>query len=157
MIEMLIGAGVEALAHADRDREWAANRPSRGAHSRVVTDAAELPGPEWRPFAECVEQRESKGLPGVVNASSGAAGLYQFMPAWRNGLPYMVADRLRDNGMPGKVARGVRVYLSERPIEDWPAVYQRIGFAAVLQAGGPDAALRHWGLSGSRCNGLVPR
>lgn len=29
--------------------------------------------------------RESKGSPGVVNGSSGAAGLLQFMPPWYHG------------------------------------------------------------------------
>jgi hypothetical protein len=151
MFDLLIGAAIEATASNDRDREWAANRPSRGAHSRVVADAADLPQ-EWEPFAQCVEQRESNGLPKVVNASSGAAGLHQWMPAWRNGLPYVVADRLREYGMPNKVARDVRIWLSSHLIQDWPAVYQRIGFAAVVTSGG----WRHWYLANSKCNGLVP-
>lgn len=155
MFDMLIGAAVEVAHTADRDREWAVNRPSRGTHARVVTEAVELPR-AWQGFAECVEERESKGFVGIVNTSSGAQGLYQFMPAWNHGLPYMVADRLREYGMPNKVARGVREWLSARPISDWPGVYQRIGFAAVIKAGGADAAQRHWGLAGSPCNRLIP-
>jgi hypothetical protein len=152
MIDMLMSAALEATHSIDPDRVWSASRPNRGTHARVVAEATALPR-AWSAFAECVEKRESNGLPDVINPSSGAAGLYQFMPAWRDGLPYMVADRLRDYGMPSKVARGVREWLSSHNIEAWPVAYQRIGFAAVVMSGG----WRHWTLPGSRCQGLVPR
>ena len=133
-------------APADSDREWAANRPSRGAHTRVAVDASRVPD-GWLEFAKCVERRESGGNPDAVNPSSGAAGLYQFLPAWRSGLPYMVRDRLVRFGMPKSVARQIRMDLSAAPIEDWHPIWQRIGFAEVIARGGDE----HWYLAGSTC------
>lgn len=118
-------------------------------NDRIVSAAAVSPMPE---FTRCVEHRESKGVPTVVN-SSGHAGLFQFSQAWRRGLPYMVAERLRDHGMSVQRARVVRITLSRKAIQAWPAVYQRIGHAEVLERGG----WRHWSLPGSRCQGLVGR
>ena len=122
--------------------------PSRAVSPTLA--AARVPGP-WTAFARCVEHRESQGQPGVVNNSSGAQGLYQFMPAWNRGLPWMVAARLRANGMTRAQADRVRRYLSARPIHHWPATYQRIGFAAVIAT---PSGWRHWA-GGHGCNGLA--
>jgi hypothetical protein len=145
MIEMLIGAALEATVEPDRLE--AATRPSRGTPAaRIVFDASQPP-PGWEKFAECVAARESNHNPNAVNGASLAAGLYQFLPAWRNGLPYMVADRLVRFGMPRPVARTIRVDLARTPIQGWAPVYQRIGFAEVIDRGGDE----HWALPGSRC------
>jgi hypothetical protein len=149
MIETLTGALVEVAAN-DTDRELSVARPSRSVSA--VRDAATVP-PGWEAFAECVEQRESGGNPRVLNhAGSGAAGLFQLMPPWRQGGPYNVRERLLQYGATKKQAKAVRVYLSDRPIHQWPALYQRIVFAEALD----DGIWRHWYLAGSRCNGLVP-
>lgn len=137
--------------HTASDRPFAAARPNRGAHSRTVALAA-LPPKGWERFAACVINRESHGSPTVLNGEgSGAAGLVQFMPDWRHGLPYIVRERLIQFGMPKALARSVRVYLSRlHYIDRYPEVYQRIGFAEVLE----DGEWGHW--SGHTCNGLVP-
>lgn len=118
-------------------------------NDHITTAAAVSPMPR---FTRCVEHRESKGIPTVVN-SSGHAGLFQFSQNWRRGLPFMVADRLRAHGMNKTAARAVRITLSRKAIQAWPAVYQRIGHAEVLERGG----WWHWTLPGSRCQGLVGR
>jgi hypothetical protein len=64
----------------------------------------------------------------------------------------MVKDRLVRSGLPKGKAREVRVYLSARPIERWPALYQHVGFAEVMDRGGS----RHWALAGSSCERLRP-
>lgn len=143
---VLIGGGV-----LPDDRAWSVTRPSRGAQAAVVR-AASQPPPGWAAFAECVEWRESKGSPTVVN-SGGYAGLFQFGQEWRHGLPYNVAARLRDHGMPRQEARAVRQHLAGLPIHKWPIAYQRIGMADQLARPG---GWRHWSLPGSRCEGLVP-
>ena len=110
----------------------------------------------WRPFADCVAKRESNGNPRAVNRSSGAAGKWQFLPAWRNGLPYMVVDRLMAHGLPKNQARALRIRLQATPINKWAEAHQDVGFVAALLA--PNGrGWRHWSLSGSKCQGLVPR
>jgi hypothetical protein len=121
--------------------------PSRAA--AATASASIVPG-RWQAFARCVERRESHGQPGIVNHSSGAAGLFQFMPAWRHGLPYMVAHRLHEHGMARHDAAAIRRRLASLPINRWPAIYQRIGFAEVIATGG----WRHW-TGGHGCNGLA--
>lgn len=145
----LIGGGSLGGSHA---REWSVSRPSRGVHAGLVRLAA-TPPRGWSAFAACVEQRESGGSPTAVNSSSGAAGLQQWLRAWRSGLPFNVAARLQQFGLPRAEAKAVRIALSGLPIERWPAVYQRIGFADQLARPG---GWRHWSLPGSRCEGLVP-
>ena len=89
----------------------------------------------------------------MVNRGSGAAGLFQFMPAWRSSLPYIVAERLKQHGLPKPQAKQVRLYLTKLGrVEKYPALYQRVAFAEVIEDGG----WRHWTLGGSRCQGLVP-
>lgn len=150
MIDTIIGAAVE-VATNDTDREWAVQRPSRSVS--VVREAA-VPPRGWEAFAECVEQRESGGSPTAVNGSSGAAGLFQLMPAWRHGAPYVVRERLMQFGVGKRQAKAVRVYLTGLGrIERWPSLYQRIVFAEVIE----DGLWIHWTLPGSRCNGLVAR
>lgn len=142
MLESLIASAVLALPAVDNDREWAANRPSRGSYSRVVARAAQPPGKLIR-WASCVLDRESGGTfdrrqsgVGALNPS-GAAGRWQFMPAWRNGLPYMIRDRLVQFGMPKPQARQVRLYLSDlHYIHKYPGVYQDIAMLEVVERGG---------------------
>lgn len=133
---------------SDTDREWAANRPTRGAYSRVVITAA-TPPVRYTSFASCVLHRESGGDferrssgQGALNGEgSGAAGRWQFMPDWRHGLPYMIKDRLEQFGMPHKQARQVRIYLSGlHYIHKYPGLYQDIGAFEVMERGGA----YHW-------------
>lgn len=151
MLDTLLAAAVEVAYSAD-DREWSVARPSRSAPGAVRQ--AVTPPKGWEAFARCVEWRESKGNAGILNAQgSGAAGLFQFMPNWRHGLPYIVRERLVQFGMDKATARKVRVHLSGlKRIERYPAVYQRIAFAEVLE----DGEWEHWALAGSKCQGLVP-
>jgi len=127
-------------------------QPSRGQVSRVVARAGLLTG-HWGAFQRCVAHRESKGSPTVVN-SSGHAGVYQFSIRWRHGLPFVVQRGLVHAGMSNRQARAIRLSLPSR-IERWPARFQHVGFAQVIREGGRDAAMRHWGLNGSRCQGLA--
>lgn len=119
------------------------------AHS-IEMAAAASPMPK---FTACVAERESGGSPHARNKTSSAAGKYQFLAAWENGLPFMVRDRLVQFGMPKKEARKIRHRLSRLPIHKWPEKYQDIGHAEVLERGG----WRHWSLPGSRCQTLVGR
>lgn len=144
MIETLTGALVEAVTTADDRREWAVNRPSRGAYSRTVAQAAQPPSRLVR-WASCVLDRESggtferrqSGAAALNTGGSGAAGRWQFMPAWRNGLPYMIKDRLVQFGMPKAQARKVRVYLSSvHYIHKYPGIYQDIAMLEVVERGG---------------------
>ena len=127
-------------------------RTNHLAKPSVVAEAA-LPPHGWQEYSDCVERRESNGHKDSVNRRTKAAGLFQFMPSWRHGLPYMVADRLARHGLSKAKAREVRKALAKMPIQKWPTLYQRIGFAEVIDRGGE----RHWFLVGSRCNGLAAR
>lgn len=132
------------------DREWAVQRPSRSV--AAIRSAATVPA-GWQAFAACVEERESGGNPTVLNhAGSGAAGLFQFMPGWRHGAPYIVRERLLQFGASKAQVKAVREYLTRLGrIEKYPALYQRILFAEVLD----DGLWKHWSLPGSRCQSLV--
>jgi hypothetical protein len=133
----------------------AAGPTTAGTATSAVVAAARIPT-SWQPFASCVARRESNYNPKAVNRSSGAAGKWQFLPAWRNGLPYMVAGRLKANGMPKDQARALRIRLQATPINKWAEEHQDVGFVAALLA--PEGrGWRHWSLPGSRCEGLVPR
>lgn len=127
-------------------------RPSRAQLRTVAAAAAVLPA-RWAAFGRCVETRESHSNPRAVNPSSGAAGVFQFMPAWRRGLPFIVARGLKRVGATPAHARWVREHLPYR-IEEWPEMYQRVGFAQVIHEGGASAAFRHW-QGGGGCNSLV--
>jgi hypothetical protein len=146
LASVAVAVALVAPSTAPADRNDAINRPSRASHARVALDASQPPA-RWEKFMECVSQRESNDTPDAVNGSSGAAGLFQFLPAWQHGLPYMVRDRLVRFGMPAGAARGVRLDLSETPIRLWHPLYQRIGFLEVLDRGGDE----HWALPHSRC------
>ena len=128
--------------------------PATAGTAAIVQRASEIPS-AWQPFAACVGKRESNHNPKAVNRSSGAAGKWQFLPAWQHGLPYMVAARLKAHGMPADKARALRIRLQATPINKWAEGYQDVGFLAALLA--PEGrAWRHWSLPGSRCQGLVP-
>ena len=147
MIDTIVGAAVEAATQSAPELNVA-----RPGQSSLMRRAAQVPR-GWEAFAACVEHRESRGIPTNVNGSSGAAGLFQFMPAWRGSLPYVISDRLKQFGAPAKVRKQVRTYLFRvHYIHRYPAMYQRIAFAEALD----DGIWRHWYLAGSRCNGLVP-
>lgn len=148
MLETFVGAAVEVLHHTDRKPS-----PSRAAVSRIV-ELSTLAPAGFRAFQQCVEQRESHGNPTVVN-SSGHAGLYQFARDWTHSLPYIVARGLKANGMPTAQARTIRLSLTGKRVEQYPAAYQRVAFAQVLREGGVAAAMRHWRLAGSPCNALA--
>ena len=117
----------------------------------VINMAAVSPLPK---YTKCVARRESHGNPKARNKTSSAAGRYQFLDnAWRDGLSFMVRDRLVKFGTPKKIAEKTRKALVAVNIAKWPAVYQDIGHAAVLDAGGA----RHWYLKGSVCNKYMKR
>lgn len=128
-------------------------RPDRAQVSRIVEAASIVPA-RWRPFAACVEHRESHGNPRVINAS-GHMGLFQFSRAWMPGLSWVVYRTLVAAGMPRPEARVIQQTLAAKPIHHWPPVFQRIGFIGVVTEGGQAAAMRHWGLAGSACNGMA--
>ena len=130
-------------AHSVSDRQWAANRPNRGAHARTVAHAATIPK-SLRGWAACVIRRESGGSiddwssgSGARNPASSAQGRFQFLDtSWRRGLSFMVRDRLIQFGMPKSQASKVRHYLASRPIYRWEGVYQQVGFLEVVERGG---------------------
>ena len=141
MLDVITGAALEVATH-EKDRELSVARPSRSVSA--VRDASAVPSRLVR-WASCVLDRESGGTfdrrqsgAGALNTGgSGAAGRWQFMPAWRNGLPYMIKDRLVQFGMPRSQARQVRVYLSEvRYIHKYPGIYQDIAMLEVVERGG---------------------
>ena len=147
MIDAIVGAIIEVPPQVETP-----SVPAVVDTRELIAEAA-TPPPGWADFAKCVEDRESHGQPGAVN-SSGHAGLFQFSVEWRHGLPYLVQRGLVAHGMPAREARRIRLNLPTL-IEKWPAQLQRVGFARVLVEGGRDAAMRHWHLAGSRCNGLA--
>jgi hypothetical protein len=138
MIEYALAASLTILS-PDPDRMNAAQRATRAA--------ADTPT-RWEPFERCVAERESGNSPTARNPHSSASGTYQFLDnAWRDGLAYMVADRLREYGMPRTDARRIRITLQDTHISRWEPVYQRIGFNEVIARDGA----HHWRLPGSAC------
>ena len=141
---------------ADGQREWAANRPNRGASRSVsvVLQAAAVP-PSLVSFARCVLERESGGSldrvqsgAGARNPASSAAGRWQFLDrSWRKGLSFMVRDRLGRFGLPKAQAREVRVWLAAHPIYQWHGLYQDAGFLEVIDRGGR----HHWNGGSHAC------
>lgn len=135
------------LSRPTSTREWAVQRPSRGAHASAVRKAATFPA-SIRSWAACVLDRESGGTldrrssgQGAANPVSSARGRWQFLDnSWRSGLAYMVRDRLVRFGMPKAQAREVRIWLQQRSIAQWPGWYQDIGFLEVTSRGGR----HHW-------------
>ena len=93
----LVRAAQTATAAPPHARPVAAARPASGASGSggasvadTVASAARRAAPGS--FRSCVIQRESSGNPRAVNPSSGAGGLYGFLPStWRglgfSGLP----------------------------------------------------------------------
>lgn len=124
---------------------------------QIVDAAAVSPMPK---FSACVVKRESGGTledktSGVRarnrEAGSSASGRWQFIDRdWRRGLSYMVADRLRQFGMPAREARTIRVRLSRKSIDLWPGALQDVGHAEVLERGG----WFHW-RNHDRCDRLA--
>lgn len=139
MIPDLFLATALALHHGERPEA----KPTQKA---IIADAAQAPS-RWRPFQKCVEHRESNNQPHVIN-SSGHMGLYQFSRQWQHGLPFMVAERLRQHGMSLADAKAIRRHLSATPIHHWAANLQRVGFAAAISVPGNSV---HWALAGSSC------
>jgi len=146
---MILGAFAEVLMKHDRDI-----RPPRAEVAQIERRATALPT-RWQRFKVCIIHRESGGNPHALNREeSGAAGLFQFMPNWRHGGPYMVARALKFAGASSAYARKVRLGLPYR-IEQWAPVHQEMLFAQVIREGGASAAYRHWH-GGSGCNSLIP-
>jgi len=124
-----------------------------------IQQAAVIPV-EHRAFAACVSERESHGNYRAVNRDeqgrkqpSSARGRWQFIQSdWGHGLPFMVADRLVQFGMPRRDARQIRKQMAAKPIDKWTPVLQDIGFVAVVTH---DGGWRHWALKNSRCNSLA--
>jgi hypothetical protein len=148
VIELVASAFLEASI----DREWAVQRPSRSVHSAVIRRSAEIPA-HARAFADCVSDRESSGSYTARNPTSSAQGRWQFLDiSWRQngGLHYMVAARLKEQGLPSSAAADVRRFLADTPIYRWPGPYQDTAFVAVILSGG----WHHW--QGPGCNHLAP-
>jgi hypothetical protein len=146
VIPEALAAIVLHLPSADRHPS-----PSRAAVARIVEAATVLPG-RWQAFARCVIARESHGNPKARNPHSSAQGKYQFLDrSWRRGLSFMVRDRLVRVGMTRGAANALRRDLASRPIAEWSASLQDVGFAEVITRGGWE----HWS-GGHGCNALVP-
>jgi hypothetical protein len=88
----------------------------------------------YEKFRKCVVKRESEGIPTVVNRSSHAQGLYQFLPTWTRTLAHVL-------------------HRPATPIHTWPASVQTAGFWFALNHG---RGAHHW--SGGRwdCSRLLP-
>lgn len=119
----------------------------------------------WVPFTLCISERESGyGRTADLrkpylskNPASSASGRYQFLDtSWRKGGAWNVWKRLIRHGFDRASARRVRVALMETPIRYWRPVWQDVLYAEVLLSG-EGKGWRHWHLSGSPCNRLVPK
>ena len=133
-------------------------KPLKGGLSDVISEASTIPK-KWEPFASCVLSRESGATIGNKNSGEGArnprssaSGRWQFLSAWQEGLPFMVADQLRDHGMPKKQAKQVRLHLQSKPIAKWDGHFQDAAAIEVLQQGGGF----HWRY-GDECDGKRDR
>lgn len=110
---------------------------------RVLLEASTVPH-SLRRWAACVIDRESGGDidriqsgVGARNPSSSAAGRFQFLDtSWRQGLSFMVRDRLIRFGLPKAQAREIRRFLGARHIATWHGYWQQIGFLEVVHRGG---------------------
>ena len=117
-------------------------------YTQIIDSAAASPMPQ---FTNCVAQRESHHNPKARNPHSSAQGKYQFLDnSWREGLSFMVRDRLIQFGMPKHDAVKIRKFLGNKEIARWPEVMQDIGHAEVLERGG----WFHWRF-GDRCDRLA--
>lgn len=118
-------------------------KPHKGGFSEEIIAASTVPD-KWRPFAACVLDRESGASiknknsgEGARNPRSSASGRWQFLQSgWGQSLPFMVAEQLRDHGMPKKEAKQVRIHLQSKPIYKWDGHWQDAGAIEVLQQGG---------------------
>lgn len=133
-------------------------KPHKGGFSEEITAASTVPS-KWQPFAACVLDRESGATiknknsgEGARNPRSSASGRWQFLQSgWGQSLPFMVADQLKDHGMPKKQAKQVRLHLQSKPIYKWDGHWQDAGAIEVLQQGG----WFHWN-GGGACNSKRP-
>jgi hypothetical protein len=131
----------------------------------AAQQARTIPAP-WRPFTECISERESgygrtsdtRAAYKAANPTSSAQGRYQFLDAsgWRHGGAWNVWKRLIRHGYDKATASRVRNRLMSTPIKEWKPVYQDIAYAETLLSGN-GKGWRHWHLAGSRCNNLIPR
>jgi hypothetical protein len=118
--------------------------------------AARIPSDQVA-FAQCVSHRESRGNYQAASRVSSARGRWQFLDRqWREGLSYMVANRLVDYGMPKQKRNALVKRLQSKPIDAWKPLHQDIGFVAALNAKHPWSGWRHWYFANSPCNKLVP-
>lgn len=101
-------------------------------------------------FRKCVAWRESRNTRTAVSRG-GHRGLYQMTPELGVGAAWMMRMA------PGeRISRAQRVRLQSMPITSWSRYWQDRAFYTVLNARGPASGWRHWYLSGSACNALVP-
>lgn len=128
---------------------------SSNVSNPIIDRAADIPASQ-EVFAACVSHRESRDNPRSTNNLSSAAGKWQFLQSkWGHGLPYMVANRLREFNMPHLQAKEIRIKLSSTPIHHWDEDLQDVAFLAVMNFEGAWSGWRHWYITGSRCNVLV--
>lgn len=114
--------------------------------------------PPWEAFAHCVSARESGHRYHARNrGGSTAQGRWQFLDrAWRiqGGIEWIVSRQLKKAGMAWSQRKQWVIKLDDTPIYRWPAWAQDAAFVGVVTER-PDG-WRHWHLSGSKCNRLVP-
>lgn len=105
-------------------------------------------------FMSCVSHRESRGKATAVSHTGKHRGKYQVTPDMGRGMSWHVLPWLRSwHPQPERYARWLRV----TPVNKWPARVQDAAFVLTLHHDGKRwSGWRHWYLSGSRCNGLVP-
>lgn len=122
-----------------------------------IDRAAHIPT-AWQPFAQCVSARESRHSYRARNRSSSAQGRWQFLDnSWRirGGIEWIVSRQLKRQGMAWSDRAGWVRRLDATPIYRWPAWAQDAAFVGVVTERA--SGWRHWHLTGSRCNGLVPK
>lgn len=96
---------------------------------------------DWR---KCVGHRESRWRYGANNMPvSTAAGAYQFLHAWWDSLPYMIAPELKK--MYGnKKGKMIRDELLDLPLYRWNRFYQDMSFFTALNYQHKWSGKKHW-------------
>jgi len=122
----------------------------------MQTGAAEIPK-VWKPFAQCVAQRESHGNPRAKNPTSSAEGKWQFLDTqWRirGGIEWIVLRQLKKQGMNWQQRQRIYWQLTNNRIKDWPEWAQDAAFVGVVTE--RSSGWRHWSLPGHRCQSMIP-
>ena len=114
----------------------------------VHTDAA------TSAFMHCVAHRESRGVPTAVSQSGRHRGKFQVTDAMRVGMSWNVLPWLKTWH---HNASRYAAQLRHTPMNRWPESVQDAAFVFTLHHNGQRwVGWRHWYLSGSACNKLVP-